>query len=127
MNDKCIFCDPVADPVVLDNPDAFVIRDSFPTTEGHSLIIPKRHIAQYFDLSEEEAISCFELLIATKQEIAERDSSVTGFNVGINIGREAGQSIPHCHIHLIPRRVGDVDNPQGGVRHVIPGKGHYSK
>lgn len=127
MSEKCIFCDPVVDPVVLDNSNAFVIRDSFPTTQGHSLIIPKRHVAQYFDLSEEEAISCFHLLVATKQEIAERDTSVTGFNVGINIGREAGQSIPHCHIHLIPRRVGDVDNPQGGVRHVIPGKGHYSK
>lgn len=127
MNKDCIFCSPVADPILLENRYAFVIRDSFPASPGHSLIIPKRHIAAYFELSERELLSCHQLLVATKEDILDSYKKVTDFNVGINIGADAGQSIPHCHIHLIPRRKGDVDNPQGGVRHVIPGKGHYKK
>lgn len=127
MNDACIFCVPISDPIVSENEHAFVIRDSFPTTPGHSLIIPKRHVAAYFDLTQEEVLKCTQLLAIARNNILENDATVTGFNVGINVGRDAGQSIPHCHIHLIPRRAGDVDNPQGGVRHVIPGKGHYSK
>jgi len=127
MTDECIFCAPVSDPIIIENKNAIAIRDRFPVTDGHSLVIPKRHVAAYFDLSEDEVLSCNRLLVAVRQEILNNDGTVTGFNLGINIGRDSGQSIPHCHIHLIPRRLGDVENPQGGVRHVIVGKGHYKK
>ena len=111
----------------MENDLAFAIRDSHPVSPLHSLIIPKRHIADYFELTEEEVVSCAQLLAAAKQDIKHIDETVTGFNVGINVGKDAGQSVMHCHIHLISRRRGDVENPQGGVRHLMPGKGHYKR
>ena len=91
------------------------------------LLFPKRHIKDYFDLSQNELIACDELIKIVKNEIINKDQSVKGFNIGTNIGKDSGQSIFHCHIHLIPRRVGDVENPQGGVRSVIPNKQHYKR
>jgi diadenosine tetraphosphate (Ap4A) HIT family hydrolase len=91
----------------------------------HSLIIPKRHIQDYFDLTTEELIACDQLIRSLKDEISNSDNSVNGFNIGMNSGETAGQTIFHCHIHLIPRRTGDVDNPRGGVRNIIPGMGNY--
>jgi diadenosine tetraphosphate (Ap4A) HIT family hydrolase len=91
----------------------------------HCLIIPKRHVKNYFELTNDEVISCNELIKNIKNEVELKDSTIKGFNVGTNIGKISGQSILHCHIHLIPRREGDVDNPQGGVRSVIPSKQHY--
>ncbi len=101
--------------------------DSYPVSEHHCLIIPKRHIKDYFDLSNDELIACNDLIKVVKKEITNKDPLVKGFNLGTNIGIVSGQSIFHCHFHLIPRREGDVDNPQGGVRSVIPNKQHYKR
>ena len=84
-----------------------------------------RHIANYFALGQAEINACSHLLDKQKEKILKEDSSVSGFNVGVNVGESAGQTIFHCHIHLIPRRLGDVSDPVGGVRNVIPGKGNY--
>jgi diadenosine tetraphosphate (Ap4A) HIT family hydrolase len=121
----CLFCSVGEERIIAENDLAFAIRDGFPVTELHSLVIPKRHVSDYFELSKEELLACNELLRIVKEEILARDTSVKGFNVGANSGLVAGQSIFHCHIHLIPRREGDVPNPKGGIRHLIPGKGAY--
>ena len=125
MNSKCLFCSITQERIVLENDLAYAVRDGFPVTEMHSIIIPKRHIPDYFDLTTEELLACDQLIRSLKEEINNSDSSVNGFNIGMNAGESAGQTIFHCHIHLIPRRTGDVDNPRGGVRHTIPGKGDY--
>jgi len=121
----CLFCTIDHNLIILENELAYAMYDGFPVTYLHTLIIPKRHVPSYFDLTSEEMIACNELLIELKTQILEKDPLVTGFNVGVNIGESAGQTIFHCHIHLIPRRDHDVPNPKGGVRHVIPGKGFY--
>jgi len=113
------------DRIIAENEHAYAIRDGFPVTALHSLIIPKRHVGEYFGLTNDELLGCDSLLRAVRQEILATDASVKGFNIGMNSGMAAGQTIFHCHIHLIPRREGDVANPRGGVRHVIPGKGNY--
>jgi len=114
-----------ASRIVSDNKLAFAIKDGFPVTQGHTLIIPRRHAETFFDLSHEEVLACTDLLHQQRENILQEDSSVKGFNIGMNAGAAAGQTIFHCHIHLIPRRVGDVENPRGGIRHVIPNKGYY--
>ena len=121
----CLFCSVGEERIIAENDLAFAIRDGFPVTELHSLVIPRRHVSDYFELTKEELLACNELLRIVKEEILARDESVKGFNVGANSGLVAGQSIFHCHIHLIPRREGDVPNPKGGIRHLIPGKGAY--
>ena len=122
----CLFCHlPLERKILVENSLAYAINDGFPVTEGHCLIIPKRHVATYFDLSRPELNACDDLLRQLKSGIQSADGSVTGFNIGMNAGASAGQTIFHCHIHLIPRRDGDIENPRGGVRHLIPGKGHY--
>jgi diadenosine tetraphosphate (Ap4A) HIT family hydrolase len=121
----CLFCEIPKERIVAQNELAYAIRDGFPVTDGHSLVIPKRHAETYFQLSHDEILACNELLISLKNEIQQLDLTVTGFNIGMNAGASAGQTVFHCHIHLIPRRDGDVDNPRGGVRHTIPGKGYY--
>ena len=123
---NCLFCR-VKTKVVAENKLAYVTFDSYPVSNYHSLIIPKRHIKSYFNLTELEVISCKKLIIIMKNKIKKKDNLVKGFNIGINEGKVAGQSIMHSHIHLIPRRKGDVLNPQGGVRGVIPSKQHYIK
>ena len=102
-----------------------MIRDGFPVTEGHSLFIPKRHVADYFGLTEEEVKSINELMKTQKLELQKDDPTIDGFNIGMNCGETAGQTVFHCHVHLIPRRKSDVENPRGGVRHIIAGKGFY--
>jgi ATP adenylyltransferase len=111
--------------IISKNNYAYAIRDGFPITPLHTLVIPKRHTADYFDLSKDELLACDELLREIKKAIQIEDATVDGFNIGINSGVSAGQTIFHCHIHLIPRRTGDVENPRGGIRHTIPGKGFY--
>ena len=111
--------------MLFDNQLAYAIYDKFPVTQFHTLVIPKRHVVTYFDLDHSEVEACTQLLKQTKQQIETNDPTVTGFNIGINNGVTAGQSIFHCHIHLIPRRKGDVANPKGGIRHIIPRKGVY--
>ncbi len=126
-NNPCIFCDIKKSECVHENKLAYASYDSYPVTEHHCLIIPKRHIKNYFDLSNDELVACNELIQIVKKEIINKDPTVKGFNLGTNIGKVSGQSILHCHLHLIPRREGDVDNPQGGVRSVIPNKQHYKR
>ena len=111
--------------VISENELVYAIRDKYPVTPLHSLIIPKRHVVDYFSLTKDELLSCDVLLKEVKDSIQSDDEMVEGFNIGINSGEVAGQTIFHCHIHLIPRRSGDVENPRGGVRHLIPGKGDY--
>jgi len=94
-------------------------------SEHHSLVIPKRHVASYFDLDEDEVIDMHRMVVQMKARIESMDKTVSGFNVGVNVGRDAGQSVFHVHMHLMPRRKGDIDNPQGGVRGVIPAKRTY--
>jgi ATP adenylyltransferase len=105
---------------------ALSFDDKYPIVKGHSLIVPLRHVNSFFDLSSAEQKACFTLLEDTKRLVARKDSSVSGFNIGVNDGIDAGQTILHCHIHLIPRRKGDVPDPRGGIRHIFPGKGPYS-
>ena len=126
-NNPCLFCNIEESGVAHKNDLAYASYDSYPVSEHHCLIIPKRHIKSYFDLSNDELIACNELIKIVKEEIIIKDNTVRGFNVGCNIEKTAGQSIMHCHIHLIPRREGDVDNPQGGVRSVIPKNQHYKR
>ena len=126
-NNPCIFCEIKKEELLFENQLAYSSIDSYPVTEFHSLIVPKRHVETYFDLTEEEILECNELILKTKEKILKQDSSVKGFNIGTNAGKVAGQSIMHCHVHLIPRREGDVENPQGGVRSVVPKKQHYKR
>jgi len=121
----CIFCGMPEERVIARNAHAFAIRDGFPVTPGHTLIIPKTHVLDYFELSKDQLLACDDLLREIKQDIQTDDPTVDGFNIGMNAGLSAGQTVFHCHIHLIPRRTGDVENPRGGVRHTIPGKGFY--
>jgi ATP adenylyltransferase len=121
----CIFCDLGAGRIIAENELCFAIRDAFPVTEHHTLVIPKRHVADYFDLHQPERNAIEAMLHEQRQSILEQDNTVTGFNIGINAGASAGQTVFHVHVHLIPRRDGDVVDPRGGVRGVIPSKQRY--
>ena len=126
-NNPCLFCHIKESDLADENELAYSSYDTYPVSDLHSLIIPKRHIKDYFELSDDEVIACNELIKKTKDKILLKDPLVKGFNIGTNAGKFAGQSVLHCHIHLIPRREGDVENPQGGVRSVIPLKQHYKR
>lgn len=121
----CVFCDVDVGRVIDENALARVVHDRHPVTPLHTLVIPRRHAATYFDLFSSERRAIELLLDAHRGKIASQDRAVEGFNIGINAGEVAGQTVMHCHVHLIPRRRGDVPSPRGGVRHVIPGKGSY--
>jgi diadenosine tetraphosphate (Ap4A) HIT family hydrolase len=120
-----LFCTIEPARIIDENELAYVIEDGFPVTEGHRLIIPKRHAADYFNLRQPELNAINQLLTKHKALIEQEDPTVSGFNIGMNCGEDAGQTVFHCHIHLIPRRKGDVEEPRGGIRHLIPGKGTY--
>jgi ATP adenylyltransferase len=122
----CIFCELPAERIVLENELCVAVADKYPVTAGHVLIIPKRHVSDYFDLWRPELNAVGTLSQQLRQQIKESDALVQGFNIGINCGEAAGQTVFHCHVHLIPRRAGDVEKPAGGVRHLIPGRGHYA-
>ena len=124
-NNPCLFCIIKKKEILYENQLAYSAFDSYPVSDQHCLVIPKRHVKNYFDLNDDEVIACNELIKKVKIYIERNDKLVKGFNIGVNSGIIAGQSIMHCHIHLIPRREGDVANPQGGVRAVIPLKQHY--
>jgi diadenosine tetraphosphate (Ap4A) HIT family hydrolase len=126
-NNPCLFCNVKENSYAYENNLAYASYDSYPVSEHHCLVIPKRHIKDYFDLSNDEIIACNDLIKLVKEEILSKDTTVKGFNLGTNAGKISGQSIMHCHIHLIPRRENDVKNPQGGIRSVIPGKQHYKR
>ena len=124
-NNPCLFCSIEESGLADENMLAYASYDTYPVSELHCLIIPKRHIKDYFELTNDEVISCYELIRKIKEEILLKDSSVKGFNIGSNIGKISGQSVLHCHVHLIPRRKSDIKNPRGGVRGVIPSKQKY--
>ena len=124
-NNECLFCQVNPKHLVAEDELCYAVKDSFPVTESHTLIIPKRHVANYFDLNLSEVSAMHKILVEMKRTIETTDDSVTGFNIGVNSGKDAGQSIYHVHVHLIPRRKGDVENPRGGVRGVIPHKQKY--
>lgn len=124
--DSCIFCALRDGPhVVMRNALMFALRDTTPVTPLHTLVLPYRHAPTYFDLTGAELAAANDLLRRLRADILETDPAVEGFNVGANIGVVSGQTIFHCHIHLIPRRKGDVPEPLGGVRGVIPGRMRY--
>jgi len=126
-NNPCLFCNSKSSGVVHENDLAYASYDTYPVSKHHCLIIPKRHVKDYFELSNKELIACNDLIKIIRTEIINKDNTVKAFNIGTNIGKISGQSIMHCHIHLIPRREGDVKNPQGGVRGVISSKQHYKR
>jgi ATP adenylyltransferase len=124
---ECVFCTEVAggDAIVLRHGSAVARPDQFPVTPGHTLVIPKRHVEQLFDLSDSEMADVWQLLNRLREVLLTRDEEILGFNVGINVGEVAGQTVPHVHVHLIPRRLGDTADPRGGVRGVIPDRMRY--
>ena len=124
----CLFCDVQTmgrNRIIAENSLAYAIRDGFPVTEFHTLFIPKRHTIDYFGLVPAEVSAINQLMDAQRKFLLVADPTIGGFNIGMNCGEIAGQSVWHCHVHLIPRRKGDVEFPKGGVRHVIPYKGNY--
>ena len=128
VKESCIFCNKSNCEIVEEKKFFFIIRDTaYPVTRHHTLIISNRHIDDYFKLASEELNELNQILKEQKEKLKLLDSTISGYNVGVNIGKDAGQSIMHCHIHLIPRRKGDVKDPRGGVRGVIPSKQKYVK
>lgn len=121
----CVFCNIDDSSKIYEDEFFFIIRDGFPVTKLHTLFITQRCIDSYFDLTDDELNRLQKLIKEQKNLILKEDASVTGFNIGINVGIDAGQTVMHTHIHLIPRRKGDMENPRGGVRGVIPEKQSY--
>lgn len=124
---SCLFCTIEKIRVISEDNLSYTIRDKYPVTEGHSLIIPKRHFQNYFEILQPEINSINALIMDTKAALTASDPTISGFNIGINCGQDAGQTIMHTHIHLIPRRKEDVANSTGGVRNIIPDRGDYFK
>ncbi len=121
MPTPCPFCQIAPERILAQNPHAFAIRDAFPVSPGHTLIIPHRHTGSFFDTTPEEQHALLALLDGMRSTVPDADS----WNIGINDGPTAGQTVPHLHIHLIPRYEGDVEDPRGGVRWVVPEKARY--
>jgi len=120
----CLFCSIPAEQVVVEHPLALAARDSYPVSKGHTLIIPRRHVASFFETTEEERRAMLKLLDEMKAML-DREHRPDGYNIGINNGPAAGQTVMHVHMHLIPRYKGDLPDPRGGVRWVIPEKAAY--
>jgi diadenosine tetraphosphate (Ap4A) HIT family hydrolase len=125
QKDGCLFCEMKPNRIIQENNLAYLVEDKYPVTAGHCLVIPKRHFADYFEITQAETNSVQVLMIDAKKRILQKDRTIQGFNLGINNGAVAGQTIPHTHMHLILRRKQDVKNPTGGIRNIIPGKGDY--
>ena len=122
----CLFCsEKVRARALAENGTVFAIEDAFPVTPGHILLIPTRHTRDYFTMTSQQYSDTDELLGVLKEKLCREDDSITGFNIGVNCGSAAGQTVRHVHMHFIPRYEDDVDDPTGGVRNVIPGKGNY--
>lgn len=121
---ECPFCQVEIERVIEHNASAIALADAFPVSPGHTLIIPRRHISDFFELSTGEAAAIFDLLRRVEQRLRS-EHGPAGFNIGVNVGIAAGQTVMHAHVHLIPRYAGDVPDPTGGVRGVIPGKRRY--
>lgn len=124
--DRCIFCHTANEKLVVENDLAQAVYDTFPVSPGHTLIVPRRHATTIWDLTDEEYRACF-ALVREARVILEARHECDAFNLGVNCGEAAGQSVWHAHIHLIPRYKGDVPDPRGGVRNIIPHKAHYPR
>jgi diadenosine tetraphosphate (Ap4A) HIT family hydrolase len=124
MTKPCPFCTLPPERIIDSNDLALVIRDGYPVSPGHTLIIPKRHIGSWFEIALEEQSAMLDLLGRAKA-VLEEEFKPDGYNIGINDGPTAGQTVPHLHMHLIPRYKGDLEDPRGGVRWIIPGKAKY--
>ena len=122
---NCIFCNIPENRIVNEYKYFYIIRDLYPVTNLHSLVIPKRHVVSYFECNQDEYDEIPIILNTQKTELKLTDETITGFNIGMNIGEDAGQTVFHFHIHIIPRRKDDVKNPKGGIRGVIPNKQKY--
>jgi diadenosine tetraphosphate (Ap4A) HIT family hydrolase len=120
----CPFCSLPPDRIVLSSADAIALRDAYPISPGHTLIVPRRHVGSFFEATAQERADLLALLDEAKGELDARFAPAA-FNIGINDGPAAGQTVPHLHIHLIPRYVGDRIDPRGGVRWIIPDKADY--
>lgn len=120
----CLFCELGRERILHQSALAVVFADSFPVSVGHCLVVPRRHVASWFEATEEEQREMIRLLGQARASISEVHAPA-GFNIGINDGPAAGQSIPHLHVHLIPRYAGDVAEPRGGVRWVVPARADY--
>jgi len=124
LSPPCPFCSVPAERVIQESEYTLVIRDAFPVSPGHTLVIPKRHIESFFEATDTERTDLVLLLAAAREDL-NRQFRPAGYNIGINDGAAAGQTVPHVHIHLIPRYEGDRDDPRGGVRWVLPDKAAY--
>jgi len=123
---NCPFCSPSVESKIIERLGSIIaIKDKNPVTEGHILVLPIRHTPDYFFMTSEEKSNADKLIQILRDRIEKSDSTVTGFNIGVNCGKSAGQTIMHAHIHLIPRRDGDTPQPKGGMRGVIPDKMGY--
>ena len=120
----CPFCDMGAARIIYEDSTWMAVLDGFPVSKGHTLLIPKRHCETYFDLNYAESSTLASTINVVKR-ILDTRYSPNGYNIGVNCGKSAGQTVPHCHIHIIPRHDGDVEDPRGGVRGVIPSKQKY--
>lgn len=120
----CIFCNIDKVSIIIENEVAFAIYDGFPVSKGHVLIIPKKHIKDYFEADAQVKGELWKLVDECKK-IVDKKYNPDGYNIGINCGEDAGQTVMHLHIHLIPRYNGDIENPKGGIRGVIPDKRIY--
>jgi len=124
MTKPCPFCILAPERIIDSNEFGVTIHDGFPVSTGHTLIIPKRHIGSWFEIDAEEQLGLLDLL--TRAKIAlQNELNPDGYNIGINDGPAAGQTVPHLHMHLIPRYKGDIEDPRGGVRWIIPEKAKY--
>ena len=123
-DEMCPFCRLAADRLILQDELSIVIRDGFPVSKGHTLILPRRHVQSFFETTSEERSSLLAMLDTAKAEL-DQSLKPNGYNIGINDGATAGQTVPHLHIHLIPRYEGDQTDPRGGVRWIFPEKADY--
>ena len=122
-NMDCIFCRHDRS-ILVQTKLSFAFLDSFPVSNGHALVIPKRHVVSIWEMTTEEYTDAFNL-VRQVRDVLQKKFEPQGFNIGVNCGEAAGQSVFHAHIHVIPRYAGDAPNPRGGVRNIIPGKGSY--
>jgi diadenosine tetraphosphate (Ap4A) HIT family hydrolase len=120
----CAFCGVPAGRITAENSLAVAIRDAFPVNPGHTLVITRRHVVSWFDTTADERIALFALVDRVRAQL-DAELKPAGYNIGVNVGAAGGQTVMHLHVHVIPRFRGDVDDPAGGVRFVIPARGDY--
>ena len=125
LNNPCIFCHPRKEEILAENEYAQIVADNSPVSDGHCLIVPRRHIKTFFEATKEENQAFFELIQKAREIILKQGHKPDGYNIGCNNDIAAGQSVFHLHIHVIPRYTGDVEQPKGGIRQVIPKKSAY--